>query len=448
MSKINKNIGIFIYTIFSLSPIVLSSLLIFEVILKRGAHSLNWLITSLILVIAFKIIYIFMLIKLKKRTINIVLIYFWSVLIPFYVVETYITLQDRALNQSEELLKEIRIKRANDEDVWPIIRPVNFLNSDGMEVANQKIFPLAGLSKRKTINCNENGYWSSYISDMYGFNNPKKVNLKEADILLIGDSFVHGDCVNQDQDFAGVMRKKGIKAVNLGYGGNGPLIELATLLEYGVNTKPKHILWFYFERNDLFDNLNSELRSKTLSKYLNKNNYSQNLIEKQILIDEGLSNYLSQNLAIKPNYYFSIIALKKIRIKLKELFITTQEKAVIEKELPNLKEFNKILTKAKLFAKQKEAKLTFVYIPTWERYVETNSSYPLTYRYNNNYNRDINIIRDIVTTNNISWINLDKYFNNNLHDPLDLYPNRQIGHFTTDGYEKIALFILKKLNIE
>ena len=48
-------------------------------------------------------------------------------------------------------------------------RPVKLL-----EIANNSgILPLgAGLSNYQTILCNENGYYSFYQSDRYGFNNP------------------------------------------------------------------------------------------------------------------------------------------------------------------------------------------------------------------------------------------------------------------------------------
>ena len=147
---------------------------------------------------------------------------------------------------------------------------------------------------------------------------------------------------------------------------------------------------------------------------------------------------------IKPNYFLSIITLKKIRILLRKLFISNSENKIIEKKLPHLIELNKILFKAKSFASKKQAKLTFIYIPTWERYADINSNYPLTYRYSNRNNNDIVAIKNLVDSNDISWINIHKYLNG-VDDPLDFFPDRKIGHFTDDGYEKISMFILEKL---
>ena len=60
-------------------------------------------------------------------------------------------------------------KKENDENATMVITPFNFINLD------KKIFPLSGLSNRTTIYCNENGYYSVYKSDRYGFNNDDDV---------------------------------------------------------------------------------------------------------------------------------------------------------------------------------------------------------------------------------------------------------------------------------
>ena len=50
-----------------------------------------------------------------------------------------------------------------------------------------ELLPLSGISHSKTIHCNENGYYSIYQSDRYGFNNPdKEWDEKNIEYLLIG----------------------------------------------------------------------------------------------------------------------------------------------------------------------------------------------------------------------------------------------------------------------
>ena len=58
----------------------------------------------------------------------------------------------------------------------------------------KNIFPFAGFSKSRTINCNENGFFSEFHSDRFGFNNPdKEWEAKEIEFLIIGDSFALGN---------------------------------------------------------------------------------------------------------------------------------------------------------------------------------------------------------------------------------------------------------------
>ena len=85
---------------------------------------------------------------------------------------------------------------------------------------------------------------------------------KEIDLLLIGDSAVLGSCVNYSDTLAGNLNLK-YNTISLGYGGNGPLIELGTIKEYIHLVKPKKVLWIYSEVNDLSDMLN-ELKNPVL----------------------------------------------------------------------------------------------------------------------------------------------------------------------------------------
>lgn len=53
---------------------------------------------------------------------------------------------------------------------------------------NENYLYLSGISKAKTINCNENGFYSTYISDRYGFNNEdQEWDSKEFEFVVVGD---------------------------------------------------------------------------------------------------------------------------------------------------------------------------------------------------------------------------------------------------------------------
>jgi hypothetical protein len=115
--------------------------------------------------------------------------------------------------------------------------------------------------------------------------------------MLTGDSFTHGACVNPGEDISGQIRSiTGSDVINLGYGGNDPLHELAALKEYAEFRKPKNMLWIYYEGNDLFDLAINQ--SNILMSYL-RPEFSQNLINKQALIDNRLRKFIAEEEAKK-----------------------------------------------------------------------------------------------------------------------------------------------------
>jgi len=165
-----------------------------------------------------------------------------------------------------------------------------------VSIDNKIVQTLGGIGNRETILCNESGYWTTFKSDRYGFNNPDELWDKKLDVVIVGDSFGLGLCVNQDQNFAGVLRKNGKKSITLGGTGMGTLFEYAILREYTKNIETDNLI-FMFYLNDLH-NLNSELSNPILLNYLNDNNFSQNLALNQnninIKLEEKLINYINK----------------------------------------------------------------------------------------------------------------------------------------------------------
>ena len=185
-------------------------------------------------------------------------------------------------------------KKLND-NVYLYISPIQLVKLNDAS----SIVPLSSISNSKTINCNEDGYYSIYHSDRYGFNNPNdEWDKKEIEYLLVGDSFTHGACVNEPDTISGNLRKlinnkRGV--LNLGMNRDLPLSQYATLKEYLPIKQVKRVLWVYYEGNDLVD-LKRELKNQTLINYLKDKSFSQNLIfrkqETEKLISKILIKYL------------------------------------------------------------------------------------------------------------------------------------------------------------
>jgi hypothetical protein len=96
-----------------------------------------------------------------------------------------------------------------------------------------------------------------FTTDGRGYRNP--ADLEKADVALIGDSFVEGYRVSDEQTAARVLQARlGRPVANLGVAGYGPMQELVVLKQDAARLKPAVVVWFFFEGNDLYDDANFE----------------------------------------------------------------------------------------------------------------------------------------------------------------------------------------------
>ena len=157
--------------------------------------------------------------------------------------------------------------------------------------------PLTGVSKTKTLFCNEGGYFSYYISDKYGFNNMDDF---KPDIGLVGDSFTHGACVMPEHNLASNLKKlTELNITNYGMRGIGPMTILAIVKEYVIKQKPKKVLWIHYEGNDLHD-LTIENRNQFMRNYLQPN-FSQDLANRVDEIDKALLKFNEKSFRLVNN---------------------------------------------------------------------------------------------------------------------------------------------------
>ena len=98
-------------------------------------------------------------------------------------------------------------------------------------------------------------------------------------------------CPNKFNIPTTLSRKLNSNFINLASGGNGPLTELATLIEFIDLIKPEIVVWLYFEKNDIFQDLEKEILSPILLSYLN-DGFSQDIIYKQSKINDLLTKHI------------------------------------------------------------------------------------------------------------------------------------------------------------
>ena len=389
-----------------------------------------------ILLIATAIISFFINEKIKSLLIKIIFFLFFLV----YLIEFCIISYDGFVRTLTHYLKEGKSYdtrsildiynnlKQNDSQVKLIIRPQSHLKN-----TEKKLLPLSGISNSKTIHCIENGYYSIYQSDRYGFNNPdSEWDEKEIEYLTLGDSFVQGSCVNRPNDITSVLRTLSNKsALNLGYGGNGPLLQYAGLREY-LSKNVKNVLWFYYEGDDLF-NLEISLKSKILNKYISDLSYSQNLKKLQPAIDN--LNELNMSIKLKNNIkYESEISKSKIINFIKLYSSRSKFFSKSDDKVLNKTEFSKILTLAKNLTLKNNSKFYFVYLPEYSRY---KSDYD---------NTDYHEVKKIVKQLQIPFIDIHAEVFEKEKNPLNLFPFKLKGHYNIEGYKKIGVKISEITN--
>ncbi|NJB67560.1 hypothetical protein GGQ74_001200 [Desulfobaculum xiamenense] len=336
----------------------------------------------------------------------------------------------------------VRDLRNDGIDAFPTIHSVHWLGVEQTRAAwPEPLLPLAGIARRPTVYCNETGQWLVYDSDEYGFNNPVGTLTAPVDILVVGDSFAHGACVPVDQNIAAQLRALGQRAASIGYGGTGPLTELATLREYAAPLRPGIILWLYYEGNDL-TNLKREMQSPQLINYLQPD-YSQGLSHQQDKVDAIIRRHVDAELraaeiAARVNALpLDLLALRELRTRLGILARTAglmergsgtrwQGKPISPAILEDM--LSRILTLADTETKEWGGRLIFVYLPAFQRIATPQAAHHELKRH----------IADAAARRaNVPFLDAVQLFATH-PDPLSLFANRVNAHYSPEGYALLA----------
>ena len=346
--------------------------------------------------------------------------------------------------------------RARGIDAVPAVYPSALLESSPgqplksiIRIDGTEVLPLGGISNKLSVLCNEIGDYIFYESDEHGFHNPKGLwNAARLDLAVIGDSFAHGFCVPSHQHFIALIRGHYPATLSLGMGGNGPLLELATLKEFLPSLKPKIILWAYFEKNDLIE-LRNETRSPLLLQYL-KPDFRQGLISRQAEVDQALLAHVEKekSQALRKmherNQRSRMMDGKKLgelaklsTLRLSLGLVSSQENpeeqsAGVDRSA-DMALFRAVLLQAKTIAKGWDGSLYFLYLPQWERYA-------LPSRVNQNREQVLEIVANL----QVPVIDVHSAFESH-GNPLSLFPFRRSGHYNTEGNRLVADTVLKRL---
>ena len=358
-----------------------------------------------------------------------------------------------------EVIADLRRKGI---DAYPGIPPRWLLDksADGslksaLIINSAEVLPLGGISNKVTVFCNENGDYTIYESDEHGFHNPTGIwGTGRIDIAALGDSFTQGACVQSDGNFVALIRKRYPGTVTLGGDDNGPLLMLAGIKEYVEYVKPKVVLWFYYEGNDLVD-LMQEKNSRLLLRYIGSD-FKQGLFGQQSAIDRALTEYVDgqeKQLLARRNtqktlksatavldlstvHIDSVIRLGHLRRRLGLVYGTSQHEkehqsttSKVEMEL-----FAKVLSRAKESVGVWGGSLYFVYLPQWQRYARPEVG-------DKHHDRVLTLAKTL----GLPVIDIHRAFLAH-GDPLALFPFRQHGHYNMEGHRLVAEEVLRSIS--
>lgn len=351
-----------------------------------------------------------------------------------------------------EVIQDMRARGINAfPDVFPMVlfEPGSGVSiQSSLTINGEEFLPVAGMATTTTVFCNESGEYVVYESDEHGFHNPRGIWANQsAEIVALGDSYTHGVCVSSDKGFVAVVRSRHSGTINLGVNGHGPMTSLATLKEYGPILKPKHVLWFYYEGNDLRDLDGWEKNSPLLRKYLTSS-FSQRLFSRQAEIDQKLRAFLDTAMAkaATPVSFEKVVKLQHLRQAV-QLFY---ERRPTEQGLPaelleylrhtgapaapeDLQLFGTILAEAQATAHAWNGRVVFVYLPTWERY-----------RIPETASQDREKVLKIVERLQMPVIDMHPVFNAQ-PDPLALFPFRRYAHYNEAGHKLVGEEVIRQL---
>ncbi|MBM3528658.1 MAG: hypothetical protein FJX62_11235 [Alphaproteobacteria bacterium] len=294
--------------------------------------------------------------------------------------------------------------------------------------------PVAGMSRNLlTPELPDRGRWR--FTDRHGFNNPDgQWDLPGPAVMAVGDSFTFGADVPIGRGFVDRLRERAGKTLNLGCGGNGPLLELAGLAEFGPPVRPARVLWVFYEGNDLTKDLDDELTSAILPQYL-KPGFTQNLATRQPALDLAIEALLKTYLGapVPAPAPGAAVALNRSVLTLEFLRTSLGLRHRVRADM--LGQFEAVLRRAKDIVASWNGSLILVYLPAQTRYTTALGQWDAEA-----YARQVKSVADRL---HIPVIDVAAAVGRHA-DPNSLYQ----GHFNEAGYALVAETILASASMK
>jgi hypothetical protein len=202
--------------------------------------------------------------------------------------------KDGAAYDARTRLDVLADLRTNGIAAWPPFYPYLLLNSP-LKIQRTGTLPLGSIAHARTVSCNESGKYLTYVTDEHGFRNPPgSWSNVPADIAIVGASSALSECVEDADSLVTLLRARYPRTISVGAGGNGPLLELASIREYLPAVRPRLVLWLFGEVHTP-EYLEGEAHNPFALQYLDPA-FRQGLAERQQQIDQAIASWFGQGL--------------------------------------------------------------------------------------------------------------------------------------------------------
>jgi len=297
---------------------------------------------------------------------------------------------------------------------------------------------LGGVPGAEVLLCSHNGAPVRYTADRYGFRNPDRLRDGQVDLLVLGDSFTEGICLEDGKDFVSRLREKVPMTFGAGTRGAGPFYELAVLGRYGPVFRPKHTVIAFFGGND-WENLGHEKDLPYLVPALDEQTDFGPVIPDDATVTrarailEGVWDESSRSAG-------AVFSSKKI---IRNFLALQQTSLVLGLHYPKASKdepvFDKILDRARAMAEGWQGEVLIAYIPPVDRFIGILDS-----GFVHDELRDT--VRASAAQADIGFIDLTEVFLREAEDPSALYAGD--AHFNERGAELAARAIAEALDTE
>ena len=381
-----------------------------------------------------------------KKKIYIIFINVLILILLLYLVEIFFQIKNKTFLADNKFTYRQKLINQGETEVDLAFAPYKLL-----EFENLSLLPLSGISNTKTILCKDNDKFHKYISDKFGFNNNKII---DGDLLILGDSYVHGLCLEQKNNLVNQLNKVGFKTNNLGIMANGPLLEYATFREYSGKYEFKTLVWLFNPDND-FDDFKNEIKNKILLRYLKDAKFTQNLVKSNNIKDEFIKSYFNyDDRKIKEFIKYYHLDIKFIRdtiqsfIDKKILKKDVNKQEILSNNNENLKIITNILLKTKDELSKKDKNFIVIFNSLAPYFL-----FPDNKNMENKKKLFLNkteIIKKKLLFNDIAFYDFNdfimKSYNKKTIDKIYKKTIRGYDHFTKQGNELLAKKIQNNVN--